>query len=238
MKIEIIKIPGFMDVNSAILELDGKRYAFDPWGAAADWPNIDAVFVTHGHFDHVVGLAGTNIPWYMDPADNELFEEQRAYLASFGKEIKTSPQSLLEYADDLSSIFRCHPGTDRAGASSIIHLIKTPGHTPGGVCYYFPNCKDACPLAGREENLGGKAALDFQGGGIGGKNINGVLLTGDTLFTDTVGRTDFPGGDHAELMKSLAVLKSLNFPPDTLVVPGHGQTALWSQVLKINPYMK
>lgn len=180
-----------MDVNSAILETEGKRYAFDPWGQAADWTgrNIDAVFVTHGHFDHVIGLAGTNIPWYMDMADLEIFEESHGYLATFGRKIETAPTTL-----------------SAAPKIKGMEIIKTPGHSEGSVCFYFPSEK--------------------------------ILLTGDTLFVDTIGRTDFPGGNHETLIASLILLKSHNFPPDTLIVPGHGETATWSEVLKTNPYMQ
>lgn len=49
---------------------------------------------------------------------------------------------------------------------------------------------------------------------------NGVVLTGDTLFAGSVGRTDFPGGDPERLKDSFRRLMSL--PADTVVLPGHG----------------
>jgi hydroxyacylglutathione hydrolase len=48
----------------------------------------------------------------------------------------------------------------------------------------------------------------------------GSLFTGDTLFAGSVGRTDFPGGSHAELKQSFRRLMSL--PDDTPVFSGHG----------------
>lgn len=47
-----------------------------------------------------------------------------------------------------------------------------------------------------------------------------LLLTGDTLFAGSYGRTDFPGGSMQELSASLRRLAA--FPPETEVVPGHG----------------
>ena len=64
----------------------------------------------------------------------------------------------------------------------------------------------------------------------------GRLFSGDTLFTGSMGRTDFPDGDVSAMMRSLALLHDL---PDSLAVsPGHeGETTLaWEK--KTNPYMK
>lgn len=45
------------------------------------------------------------------------------------------------------------------------------------------------------------------------------VFTGDTLFIEDCGRTDLPGGDNAQMLRSLHRLRSL--PPDTVVWPGH-----------------
>ncbi len=47
-----------------------------------------------------------------------------------------------------------------------------------------------------------------------------VLITGDTLFAGTYGRTDFPGGDDRQMLNSLRRLASL--PAETKIYPGHG----------------
>ncbi|MGL4208762.1 MAG: MBL fold metallo-hydrolase, partial [Candidatus Adiutrix sp.] len=48
----------------------------------------------------------------------------------------------------------------------------------------------------------------------------GVLITGDVLFAHSVGRTDFPGGDHQQLAASID--KLANLPNVEVVLPGHG----------------
>lgn len=47
------------------------------------------------------------------------------------------------------------------------------------------------------------------------------LITGDTLFVGGIGRTDFPGGSHRELLDSIRS-KILVLPAETVVWPGHG----------------
>jgi hydroxyacylglutathione hydrolase len=65
------------------------------------------------------------------------------------------------------------------------------------------------------------------------------LLTGDTLFVGGIGRTDFPGGSHQELMDSIRTrLGSL--PGDTVVWPGHGyggSKSTLGEELRTNPYL-
>lgn len=62
-----------------------------------------------------------------------------------------------------------------------------------------------------------------------------LLLTGDTLFAGSCGRTDFPGGSMPEMQKSLARLAKLD--PKTAVVPGHGMTTSIGREVESNPYM-
>ena len=62
-----------------------------------------------------------------------------------------------------------------------------------------------------------------------------LLLSGDTLFAGSVGRTDFPGGSMARMMDSLQALMKL--PDDTLVIPGHGGHTTIGDEKRTNPYI-
>ncbi len=62
------------------------------------------------------------------------------------------------------------------------------------------------------------------------------LFSGDTLFSGSVGRTDFPGGDARTLQASLRRLATL--PPETLVYPGHGPATTIERELRLNPFMR
>ena len=64
----------------------------------------------------------------------------------------------------------------------------------------------------------------------------GLLLSGDTLFAGSVGRTDLPGGDTATLMESLRGLAKL--PADTVIIPGHGPTTTLREEMESNPYLE
>ena len=64
----------------------------------------------------------------------------------------------------------------------------------------------------------------------------GFVLTGDSLFEGSIGRTDLDGGDHAALVRSIRE-RLLSLPGDTDVFPGHGpQTTIKAEVLT-NPYI-
>lgn len=60
------------------------------------------------------------------------------------------------------------------------------------------------------------------------------LFTGDTLFYESVGRTDFPGGSGEELHKSL--LKLFKLEADYTVYPGHEEETTLEHERKYNPY--
>lgn len=74
-------------------------------------------------------------------------------------------------------------------------VIATPGHSKGSICLFcipqFGNHADGLP----------------------------VLVSGDTLFAGTTGRTDFEGGSVADMAASMKKLAAL--PDDTAVLPGH-----------------
>lgn len=64
---------------------------------------------------------------------------------------------------------------------------------------------------------------------------DGILFSGDTLFQESVGRTDLEGGSLPILSASLAKLTQL--PDETIVYPGHGYTTTISHEKQYNPYL-
>ena len=202
-----IQVGGF-GVNCSILSENGKAWIVDPGQEADRIADLlaekglepAAILLTHAHFDHIGGIPGLierfpDLPVYVHEKDMPMFGHPLNQLLpeypSFAK-----PKELrgLEGLEGLE-------------------VIETPGHTPGGVCYYFPNFQTSQTS----------------------KPLH-LLLSGDTLFAGSVGRTDLPGGDMATLMDSLQKLTVL--PDDTLVIPGHGMHTTIAAEKRGNPFLQ
>jgi len=86
-------------------------------------------------------------------------------------------------------------------------VLHTPGHTPGSICLLF----------------------HF--------NNQHLLLAGDTLFAGSIGRTDLPGGDGQQILRSLRE-RLLVLPDSTRVVPGHGPETSIGEERQSNPFLQ
>lgn len=62
------------------------------------------------------------------------------------------------------------------------------------------------------------------------------LVAGDTLFRDSVGRTDLPGGDSKQIVASIKG-KLLTLPEETVVIAGHGRNTTIGREKKLNPFV-
>lgn len=205
---EVLHMPP-ENTNSVLVTRGNDAVIFDAWGRVADWEKLltarglrlRAIYSTHGHGDHIAAapiLAEKyNIPWFLNSEDDVLISWSNNLLKYFGlPEIENN----YRRPTDLES------GTLEILPGVFADVIESPGHTPGGVMYYFP---------------------DF-----------GILLTGDTLFRDSCGRYDLPGGDANALMQSVSKLYEMNLPNETYVVHGHGVDSTISQLKSENPYFK
>lgn len=64
-----------------------------------------------------------------------------------------------------------------------------------------------------------------------------ILLSGDTLFQESIGRTDLPGGDYPAIIKSIKT-RLLTLPDETIVIPGHGDITTIGHEKKFNSFLK
>lgn len=183
----------------------GEALVFDPGGngpelaAYLQKENIHplAVVLTHGHSDHIGGVQAL-----IDAFDIPLFiNEKDVSMLSSGK---TNLSSLIGYGVTVESdnIKYVTDGETLPFSDFPFMVITTPGHTPGGTCYY---------------------------------DSEGILIAGDTLFRDSIGRTDFPGGSHEELLNSIRT-KLYILPDETQVLPGHGPATTIGYEKRYNPF--
>lgn len=63
-----------------------------------------------------------------------------------------------------------------------------------------------------------------------------ILISGDVLFRQGIGRTDLPGGNHQQLLRSIRE-QLLVFPDDTVVYPGHGPATTIGEERRENPFL-
>ncbi len=63
------------------------------------------------------------------------------------------------------------------------------------------------------------------------------LIGGDVLFYRSIGRTDLPGGNHQQLLSSIAT-KIYTLPDHTIVYPGHGQPTTIGEEKANNPFIR
>lgn len=167
--------------------------------AADEGLALKAVFLTHGHGDHIMAVQTlrerTGISVYACKAEEELLADPNRNLSAalFGKPVSLKADMLIE------------DGKELLVAGMKFRMLATPGHTPGGCCYY------------NEEA--------------------GVLLSGDTLFCGSVGRTDFPGGSMGTLVRSIEE-KLMTLPDETRVYPGHQEETTIGAERRYNPYLR
>ncbi len=149
--------------------------------SALEGKKLKFILLTHGHFDHVLGVnemrEKTGAKVLINKEDVVRMNESADIMRTFGVQGVETPK-----ADDF-----LNDGDTLKFGNTEIKVIATPGHTQGCVCYL----------------------------------IDGKLFSGDTLFKESVGRCDLPGGNFQKLSDSVKN-RLFTLDDNTIVYPGHG----------------
>lgn len=212
---------GPLQANCYRLACEGRAVLIDPGAegrALLAWLErddltLDAVWLTHAHFDHVGGLsevvAASGAPVHLHPADLPLLENAARAAAAWGLEIEPPPRDIVPTDADATLTF----------GGREFRALFTPGHAPGHLAFYSP----------RSVTLAGPGLPT-------GPTEGGVVLAGDTLFAGSIGRTDLPLADGPTLMGSIR-RRLLPLPDATVVLPGHfGPTTIGAEA-RGNPFL-
>ena len=183
-----------VDDGAAVMVVDPCRDALQIMEAVGERP-VGAIMLTHFHSDHTGAAAQlrelTGAPVYASVQDAPYVREPRKMGTS---PIPLHPPCTVDVAVEDGDVVR-------VGKTSWKVLV-TPGHSLGSMCWFAtPQDFDGDPCQ----------CVDPAGAP--------VLLSGDTLFCGTTGRTDFEGGSDQDMQASMVRLSQL--PKNTLVLPGH-----------------
>jgi glyoxylase-like metal-dependent hydrolase (beta-lactamase superfamily II) len=167
-----------------------------------------AVLLTHGHYDHVFAVAPV-CDGHDIPA--WIHPEDRVLLTDPLRALTADMRQFFGgrvVLREPREVRTLDDGISLELAGLTLTVDHTPGHTRGSVTF-------------RSQTDQGQ----------------GLLVSGDTLFAGSIGRTDFPGGDHEQLLSSVRD-KILVLDDETLVLPGHGPTTTVGRERAGNPFLR
>lgn len=154
---------------------------------------------THGHFDHLMGVnylkQTFGVKFALSSKDEYLRASAQQSCAMFGiAAVVEVPQIDIDL-DSVESI---------TFGNTELKVIKTPGHTPGGVSLFEPK--------------------------------SGQIFTGDTLFRESIGRTDLPGGEYGTIIRSI-LNNLIKLGDEVVVYPGHSDKSTIGHESLYNPFV-
>ncbi len=173
-----------------------------------------AVVLTHGHLDHFFSVAPVCASY---ASSCWIHSDDRGLLTDPWRAMGPETKALVEQLSGGTATFvepdEVHELVDGAVielAGLTLDVLHAPGHTPGSVMYRSPYPEP---------------------------EIESVVFSGDVLFAGSIGRTDLPGGNHADMLRSLRT-KVLPLPDEAVVLPGHGPQTTIARERANNPYLR
>jgi hydroxyacylglutathione hydrolase len=212
MKIDVYT-GGYFQTNGYLIVHPDGRLVIDAPEGIADWLEDqglvpDALLLTHLHYDHVID-AGAVQARFGCPVWAHSPADPDLTLETVLKETIGWPFELAPFTVD-----RTLAGESEVEIAGLkIRLDHVPGHSPDSLCY---RPRPAATLAELPTPL---------------------LFGGDVLFRDSIGRTDFPHGDHDLLLGGIRE-KLYRLPENTRVFPGHGPETTIGREKASNPFVR
>ncbi len=152
-----------------------------------DWKNgwhIDAILLTHGHFDHFGAVNELRrvlgVPVYAHEASGAYLTDPETNLS-----IYCGPPMTVEHVESLRD---GQTLTDEQAPSLRLRVLHTPGHTTDSVTLYDKSA--------------------------------GIAFVGDAIFKGSIGTDQYPGGNLAQLLRSIQTVIFL-LPENTVLYSGH-----------------
>jgi hydroxyacylglutathione hydrolase len=181
-----------------------------------------AAMLTHGHLDHMFSVAPLcaqyeSICWVHSDDRVLLTDPFRAMSADTRALLSRLKNRKVRFSepDDVRELV---DGASVPVAGLTFEAIHAPGHTPGSVMFRTP-------------------LSDGSADRLSENQVDSVVFTGDVLFAGSIGRTDLPGGNSADMLKSLRT-KVLPLPDSVAVLPGHGSQTTMARERAGNPYLQ
>ena len=181
-------------------------------------------------------------------------EIRRALITDPGDNADFIAECIQKMDVEVAAVLLTHGHGDHfKGLAQLIALYPVPVYIPADDAYrlkyqggfveasYEIRPEDVLVHDGDHLSIGGMEidAIHTPGHTEGGTcyyfKEQGILLSGDTLFCHSWGRTDFPGGDEAALFRSIRE-KLLPLPEETIVLPGHEGTTTIGEERRIHGY--
>jgi Zn-dependent hydrolases, including glyoxylases len=189
LKVETFTVGEFQE-NSYLLvdEASGRAALVDPGGEPdriikaieESGAELDAIWITHAHVDHVGAIAPIkrrwNVPVYLHAKDRRLYDAAGIQAQLYGIPFEEPPAPDKEFVE----------GQNIQLGGIKLAVMHVPGHAPGHVVLYG----------------------------------NGIAFVGDCIFAGSIGRTDLPFSNPADLTASLERIAAL--PPATVLYPVTG----------------